>query len=439
MKPRNKKEEYIFALHQQMAPISEKQLAWARAHCFYLIAEVCKGEAWCTDCSKSWVLTGADKDAKTVVCPYCGRKLNVVKSRRIKTSDERYLTIAQKVKEYQVLRHVYVARHTRKDGYNTFVSQEVCQQWFDAKGNMKVIAKSLNMQGSDFRWDSDMSFKDRNGSYYYGMEIYNIHGIAYPRGTFIPILHKYGLKTSLHGMCAGQLIKALLNGNNYIESLFKRGQYSLAQYVLDRGLFKYKWVVNICSRNNYIIKDASMYDDYIHLLEYFHLDTHNAHYVCPKNLKKAHDKLLEKKKKIDAVRDEQRRREEAKRKRERDIELLKKRKKEILRFYQRMKEAIFNIVISGDGIDIRPLQSVTQFYQEGKKMHHCVYNNRYFAHDNCLILSAKKDGKRLETVEVNLQSFKIIQSRAACNKQSEYHDRIINLVNKNMNLIRKAV
>lgn len=34
--------------------------------------------------------------------------------------------------------------------------------------------------------------------------------------------------------------------------------------------------------------------------------------------------------------------------------------------------------------------------------------------------------------------FKIIQSRAVCNKTSKYHNQIINLLNRNMEVIRMA-
>lgn len=53
--------------------------------------------------------------------------------------------------------------------------------------------------------------------------------------------------------------------------------------------------------------------DYLDLLRYFHKDLHNAHYVCPDNLKKEHDKLVIKKRQLQE-------KEEAERKRKRAIE-----------------------------------------------------------------------------------------------------------------------
>ena len=84
-------------------------------------------------------------------------------------------------------------------------------------------------------------------------------------------------------------------------------------------------------------------------------------------------------------------------------------------------------------------KTVTQFYKEGKAMHHCVYANRYYRRSECLIMTAIAGEKHVETIEVNLKSFQIVQSRAVCNGTSEYHDRIIRLVEKNMSLIKKRI
>ena len=113
-------------------------------------------------------------------------------------------------------------------------------------------------------------------------------------------------------------------------------------------------------------------------------------------------------------------------------------KADIASFIKRI-QPFLDLEIKEDDIVIRPLQSVSQFYQEGKAMHHCVYANEYYKKKDCLILSARVAGKRKETIEVNLKTFKVVQSRAVCNKNSEYHDKIIKLMNKNMNLIRQCV
>lgn len=85
------------------------------------------------------------------------------------------------------------------------------------------------------------------------------------------------------------------------------------------------------------------------------------------------------------------------------------------------------------------LESVAEIAEEGTLMHHCVYANAYYRKENSLILSATIDGKRIETVEVDLERLCVVQSRGLCNKNTEYHERIVNLVNSNMNLIRKQI
>ena len=107
--------------------------------------------------------------------------------------------------------------------------------------------------------------------------------------------------------------------------------------------------------------------------------------------------------------------------------------------YIRKKAAFLNLVLTDGLIIVKVLQSVDEFYEEGKAMHHCVYTNEYYNQDNTLILSARIDGKRIETVELSLDTFKVVQSRGVCNSNTEYHDRIINLVESNAELIRQRM
>ncbi|NPE12707.1 PcfJ family protein, partial [Prevotella sp. PJ1A] len=88
---------------------------------------------------------------------------------------------------------------------------------------------------------------------------------------------------------------------------------------------------------------------------------------------------------------------------------------------------------------VRVLESVAEFAAEGTELHHCVFSNSYFLEKNSLILSATIDGKRIETIEVSLKTLKVVQSRGVCNSNTEYHDRIIRLVEDNTELIRQRM
>lgn len=427
MKPRTKRERLVAELSSKLPAITEAQIRWGKKHCFPHNAYRCKDEMWCSECGKMWVDVTGQKEGY-IKCPYCGERLEVKVSRKTKDNAVSYLTVVTTSGDFQVLRHFYTARYARKERDTHYFIDEVCQQWITSDNKEIVIAKAMNMGYRGWIHTTDMSIKQSGNIYY--PHSYDINGYVYPKVNVLPILRRNGLRTSFHGVTPAMLIRGLLGENKYAEMLIKTRQYAMLEFYMYRGGLSHPWAVNICNRNGYIIKDGSMYDDYVHLLDYFHLDTHNAHYVCPKNLKKEHDKLVEKKRKIEAkIRAEQKRKER--------IERMFRMKQDILSFIKRI-QPFLGMEIKDEGIVIRPLESVTQFYQEGKSMHHCVYKNEYYRRKDCLILTAQKNGKRLETVEVNLKTFKIIQSRAVCNGTSDYHDKIIELVNRNMGLIRRA-
>lgn len=427
MRPRTKRERLVAELSSKLPEITEAQIRWGKKHCFPHNAYRCKDEMWCSECGKMWVDVTGQKEGY-IKCPYCGERLEVKVSRKTKDNAVSYLTVVTTSGDFQVLRHFYTARYARKERDTHYFIDEVCQQWITSDNKEIVIAKAMNMGCRGWIHTTDMSLKQSGNIYY--PHSYDIDGYVYPKVKVLPILRRNGLRTSFHGVTPAVLIRALLGENRYAEMLIKTRQYGMLKFYMRRGGLSHPWAVNICNRNGYIIKDGSMYDDYLCLLDYFHLDTHNAHYVCPKNLKKEHDKLVEKKRKIEAkIRAEQKRKER--------IECMFRMKQDILSFIKRI-QPFLGMEIKDKGIVIRPLESVTQFYLEGKAMHHCVYQNEYYRRKDCLILTAQKNGKRLETIEVNLKTFKIIQSRAACNKTSDYHDKIIELVNRNMGLIRRA-
>ena len=436
MKPRTKLEKLVTELSGKLPAITKEQEDWAKKHLFDHFAYKCKDELWCSECGKMWVNTSKDKLGDKIECPYCHHQLDVKVSRKQKIHEEAYMSILQVKGGFQVIRHILCWKNIRKETSPVcYDFTEVVQEWIREDGKRTIIARPINMGGNGFAYSSPLSIKGEYGSnpYNYYGDLYAIYGELYPRKELLPELKKRGLNRWFPDVTPSKLIRDLLKGGNDVELCLKTGQISMLKHMYKTGFsqLRYKPSFNICNRNRYIIRDASMWNDYISLLSYFHKDLHNAKYVCPKNLKAEHDRLLRKKNEI-----------EARQRRERDrikaIQKEKQLKEDIASFYNRM-ERFFGMEIKGDGITIRPLESVTQFYKEGKVMHHCVYANRYYRRSECLIMTAIVGEKHVETIEVNLKSFQIVQSRAVCNGTSEYHDRIIRLVEKNMSLIKKRI
>ena len=85
------------------------------------------------------------------------------------------------------------------------------------------------------------------------------------------------------------------------------------------------------------------------------------------------------------------------------------------------------------------LESVQEYIEEGQALHHCVFTNEYHLKEKSLILSARIEGKRVETIEVSLETMQVIQCRGLMNQNTEYHERIIELVHQNMKQIQSRV
>ena len=437
MKPRNKREREVAELSSKLSPITDTQEEWAKSHVFSFEAYKCKDELWCSHCARTWIDTSNSELSvevlgDTTVCPYCHNKLTVKVSRKRKADEVQYMTIATVRGGYQVLRHVYCQRYIRKENaFLHYYFSEMVQEWISEDGKRTVIARPMNMGGAGWLYGQPLSIKNEYGSSYCPGDMYTIHGELYPNPRLLPILRKYGLKNSFHGCCPSRLIKRLLLPDNDYELCLKTKQFSMLQYLSRRGDFqiRYKPSFNICNRNGYRIKDANIWVDYIDLLVYFGKDIRNAHYVCPKNLNKVHDELMVKKQRIEAA-------ERARQKRIGDAKRAKKLREDIRAFYV-AKAKFLDLIINDGDIVIRPLQSVAEHYAEGKAMHHCVYSSQYYGRHNCLILSARKGNERIETIEVNLKTFDVVQSRSVCNGKSDYHDDIVKLVKRNINLIRQ--
>jgi hypothetical protein len=176
--------------------------------------------------------------------------------------------------------------------------------------------------------------------------------------------------------------------------------------------------------NGYTVEDASIWRDYIDLLRFFGKDLHNAKYVCPTDLTAEHDKQVQKKKDWQERESKERARKKA---------------LEDEQCFKELKSKFFGIQFTDGLIEVRTLESVEEVMQEGDIMHHCVFANEYHLKPDSLLLSACVDGKKTETIELSLSQMKVLQSRGVCNKNTEYHDRIIRLVKKNIRKIRQRM
>lgn len=439
MRPRNKAERMVLEMSSRLHGISDEKKEWAfrlfPVKGFYLKS----GKVWCQCCghvdSVSKPELAVSVELESHVCPKCGNNIKITHLHDGEFyNEDRLVSFVETFEKWNVIRTFKASRINDEMGKETkYMIHEVYQNWINDDGKEVIVTRpytrSIHHQSWKIHEAMTIGYHNHsaNGYYVFDDMFDTEHNFFYPRAKVTDILKRNGWKNEFikRGVPVAKAMIQLLT-NPFAETLIKQGQFSVFKYMLKKGNYQlpYRYALNICHRNGYIINDASMWFDYMDLLHEFHLDTHNAHYVCPKNLKAEHDRLLKRKNREDERRDK--------------LEKLRE-TQEWEKTYAQEKGRFFGICFGNEDIIITVVQSVAEMAEEGKAMHHCVYSMGYYKKKESLILSAKdKEGNRIETIELNLETFKIMQSRAVCNGTSIYHDKIIELVNRNIELFRRA-
>lgn len=422
MKPKTKLQHQVVELSKKLPKITEKQESWAFKHCLdHKATKLKNGTVTCLDCGHKWkddqlsLLTAIDG----CTCPNCHTKLQVTDTRKQKFYDWAYYSIITTFQGFQVIRFFKV-HGNYKAGKPAYVHcYEVTQLWIAPNGKYEIIANCHSTGCYAETWTGDFVLRGKFNTANYNLQAYKI----YPSRPMLTEIKRNGFTGKYHGLTPFTLFHLILSNSN-AETLLKSGQYSLLKHCASREKeIKELWpTIKICIRNKFIIKDATLWIDYIKYLQYFNKDTLNAKYTCPENLHEVHDKWMNKKRQEE----EKIRAEDRKKQAKKDEAAFKK-----------LKGKFFGIVFSDGEIEVKVLESALEYLDEGAAMHHCV--GSYALRKDSLVFSARIYGKRIETIEVSLENLKIMQSRGACNKNTEYHDRIISLVNKNMHLIKERL
>jgi hypothetical protein len=163
-------------------------------------------------------------------------------------------------------------------------------------------------------------------------------------------------------------------------------------------------------------------------------DTHNPVYVAPSDLNATHDlfvnrwrHILEEKQRQAAI--------DAKMSATDRLLLHEVKANET---YIKRRKRFYDMVLTDGLIECRVLPNIPAFRAEAQDMHHCVYTNEYYKKPYSLIMSATIAGKRIETIEVDLTTFTIKQCFGKHDQFTMYHQRILDIVNSQMNTIKET-
>lgn len=369
-----------------------------------------------------------------------GRKTNV-----------RHFIVAQRKSGWQVLRHFYMYATFKRKVLEKVEYLECMEEWMK-DGKYVFMALNRQMGYIDDAWCA-------SGGLSIKKTYEHCHTLSDPRRlgyecTYYQSLTKqfrYLPKDSEAGVRVDRMMRAV-NTCPYWETVIKRDAM-LFRGLDRRGLTDDREkaaAVKVALRYGQNVDDAE-WADLVDMLAYLGKDLHNPVFVAPKDFKKMHDEVsrqaVAKRRKeweIQEERNRVRREREELIRQERMARLAKEkaeREKAMVLMYPKARKKFFGVLIAGKGIEIRCLQSVAEFMEEGAEMHHCVFANGYYdisKKPDCLIMSAKKNGKRLETLEVDLSDYTIVQCQGKHNQNSRYHDTILKLMEDNMDKIKEA-
>lgn len=439
MKPRTKIQKRIVSLSNQLYGNSPRGVEplrdvkdWVEKNLIEYPSCVTKsGIVTCLSCMDKFKLPKRYLKKKAV-CPCCGKEIKLTERRVQRITDQFYFTVLDTIEEFQVVQNYFCTANFDPKRGNSIFYIELDRIFIDKALNVHAMSRCKNMNG-DIAFFSDIEYR-------YTM-FYPISLGIFPKSKILPFFQKRGLKASLvkpsNRLCVINLLSNLIS-NSKVETLIKSGyvgiysQKDRAGYTLSRSFDSYSieryWpAIKIAIRNRYHAYDWNIWFDHLQMLADENKDLRNAHYVCPSSLKLEHQKLIDK---------ERKRREKADQ--ERKIEQMLT-DQEAEKLFLESKKKFFDIAIEDSDISIVPLKSLEDFKQESDALKHCVFASKYYKRKNSLILSARVNGKRTETIEYNLASREVVQCRGLQNSNSEYHEKILQALNKNISLINKRI
>lgn len=390
-----------------------------------------KKVGWCDVCSEEFEHQLWDSKKKDIRCPKCGAKVALKKSPQKRVSNNTYyFQEVTAIEGWQVVRTWYCSRESKRFPMSVKYEAREVYQRFIRKATVPVII-GMGVQGASYycdiwKWDSEWKIRKEAAQHCIGAWVAT-------RPKLLPELRMRGLTRLSDNCSASKQIERVFNDWK-VEVLLKAGAKEIYDYFITspRTMMDYWPSIRVALRHKYRVKDVSLWIDLLRMLNAERKDIRNPHYICPDDVKAEHDKWME----IRRRRWEKERAEEEERERRRQAELLDEDGQSNADYRERLGKML-GVVVTVGNIELKPLQTIKEFYDEGEAMHHCVFTNKYYSKDGCLIIGARVNGERAETIEVNTKEWRIMQCRGKHNQDSQYHEAIMEAMTNNINKYRR--
>ena len=429
MKPRTRIQKRVEELRHKLPALSAKQKKHIRS-LTVPIGKHLRASLYCLECGH--VHRGfTDCAVKTHKCEGCKETLTIDRERGVNRQEDD-MNIITTCGEFQVLRLFEVVKISARKSKPHYWETECFQIWIrkDYK-TVFVHGYSFGAYGTYTATNNNFSIKPTNLSLLrrYSWEIYpeqKWHDWfleRLPNGMNLVTLSKsfevhHSIKKS---MLTFTRLFYYYGADYFAEVLLKTNQISAFQYLgWSYDIEPYKPIIAICNRHKFIIKDFDLWRDMIRMMNDLGMDIRNPKYICPDDLKEMHDFVSEKMK-AKRLKDES------------------EKEKEEIRIYHKRMAKYREFVLKDKTLEIRPLLTIKDVYNEGEKMKHCIYSNGYYSRKNYALFTSSVKGEPAESIVIDESTLSIREARGYKNEETRYHNRIIKTINSHKDLFINTI
>ena len=345
-----------------------------------------------------------------------------------------YFTLITKVEEFKV-RRLYRGYKFPDKNYTHYFFVEIMREFSD--GERKTYFGKKRTMGAYydcFTYDSDMELRSCCTNFA-GNSIDYLFDITWgehtqSRGTRVPCAHTN----------PNELARIIKN-NPIAENLYKDNDPLFGYLLWNTYPKQVCRAITLAKRHGFVFNEqtTALWFDMVRAIVYCKKDYHNPVYIAPKDLMATHNMFIdmqERRRRKERIRLERAREElrirlayeENRRQLEQDKTINEK--------YIKRRKRFYDMVLTDGLIECRVLRDIKAFEEEGTAMEHCVFKNRYYNKPYSLILSARINDERVETVEVDLTNYTVKQCYGRHDHFTMYHDRIKALVSSQMETIK---
>jgi len=303
MKPRTKLQFRVVELSDNKLPkITEEQKKYAFKNCLDHKAVMLKsGKITCLDCGHSWNYKSKSKQLwhDQIIenkCPNCSTQLKIEVTRKKNFFDWSYMGIVDVCEEFQVIRLLKTSGRYKSGESADLHCSPVSEIWMAPNGKFEIVGFNHRQTYGGYGgcWTGEWALKSRDHIRSHNISPYKM----FPKKKITKINKRNGFRNSFYDIAPYQFLN-ILSKEPKVETLLKAKQISLLRDSLKQyrgyNLDTYWPQVKLAMKNNYIVKDATLWYDYLGFVKYFNGNLFNKEIVCPDHLLSEHNRLMNKK------------------------------------------------------------------------------------------------------------------------------------------------